>query len=42
MLVVTGNKPTPEGWPAVATQHGWAGGEITVRTLTGLCRMRAR
>lgn len=42
MLVTTGNEPSPEGWPAVASQHGWAGGKVTVLTLTGLCRMRAR
>lgn len=42
MIVSTGNGPTSEGWPAVMSQHGWSGGELTIRAASGLCRMRAR
>ncbi|WP_375458560.1 hypothetical protein [uncultured Enterovirga sp.] len=42
MIVSTANKPTSEGWPAVMSQHGWSGGELTMRAASGLCRMRAR
>lgn len=42
MIVTTANKPTPEGWPAVMSQHGSGSGAITIRAATGFCRMRAR
>lgn len=42
MIVSTANKPTAEGWPAVMSQHGWSGGELTIRAASSLCRMRAR
>ena len=32
MIVSTANSPTAEGWPAVMSQHGWSGGELTIRT----------
>lgn len=42
MIVSTANRATSEGWPAVISQHGWSGGELTIRAPSGLCRMRAR
>lgn len=42
LIVTTGNKATAEGWPAMMSQHGSSGGELTLRNATGLCRMRAR
>jgi hypothetical protein len=42
MIVTTGNKATVEGWPAMMSQHGSSGGELTMRTAAGSCRMRAR
>lgn len=42
LLISTASKATPDGWPAVASQHGWAEGDLKIRVLTGLCRMRLR
>lgn len=42
MLVSIQAKSTTEGSPAVATLHGWGHGDLTVKVMTGLCRMRAR
>jgi hypothetical protein len=42
MILSTGNKLTAKGWPAVMSQHGWSGSELTIRAASGPCQMRAR
>ena len=43
MLVTVQTKapPSPEGWPAVMSQHGWPEGNVTLRVFSGACRLRA-
>lgn len=31
----------PQGWPAIMSQHGWPEGTVTLRALSGACRLRA-
>ena len=42
LVVTTGNKATAEGWPAMMSQHGSSGDELTMGTAAGWCRMRSR
>jgi len=42
LLVSTQSKPTPDGWPAIMTQHEWGTGDLTINVLTRIGRMRAR
>lgn len=32
---------SPKGWPAILSQHGWIGGDVTIRAMSGACRLRA-
>lgn len=42
LVIATQTKSTDQDWPAIISQHGWtAEGGLSVRTATGMCRMRA-
>ena len=41
VTVQTKAPPSPQGWPAVMSQHGWPEGTVTLRAFSGACRLRA-